>query len=236
MSKDIHVIWPSVLIFSRLSSSISNNFQNPIYIHLTNQSYKFQEKKKERESFLSIQLWEKEEEEEKIMEGLIPFFLNAIKKPKPHNKYNRSKSELSNRSYHLLNAEESFSGSSHRRTRSEFQPPAMEFVQQRPGNGYNHSSGVHQRSTSSSSVGSYPSQVPNKANNFAAIHCWCKSFPFFFFFVCVKWLILFIYLFMSYSFKFFVVYKWWRPLKLHQNDGSPSIVLLYFHYCCWIVL
>ena len=133
------------------------------------------------------------------MEGLIPFFIHAIKKPKPHNKYNRSKSELSNRSYHLLNAEESFSGSSHRRTRSEFQPPAIEFVQQRPGYEYNHSSSVHKRSTSASSVGSYPSQVPNKANNFTAIHCWCKSFPFFIFFyyffflVCVNWLILLIY-------------------------------------------
>ena len=116
------------------------------------------------------------------MEGLIPFFIHAIKKPKPHNKYNRSKSELSNRSYHLLNAEESFSGSSHRRTRSEFQPPAIEFVQQRPGYEYNHSSSVHKRSTSASSVGSYPSQVPNKANNFTAIHCWCKSFPFFIFY------------------------------------------------------
>ncbi|KAK7840514.1 hypothetical protein CFP56_016643 [Quercus suber] len=105
------------------------------------------------------------------MEGLIPFLLHAIKKPKPHNRYSRSQSEISNRSYHLLNAEESFSGSSHRRTRSEFQPPAIEFVQQRPGYGYNHSSSVHKRSTSSSSVDSYPSQVPNKANNFTAIHC-----------------------------------------------------------------
>ena len=173
------------------------------------------------------------------MEGLIPFFIHAIKKPKPHNKYNRSKSELSNRSYHLLNAEESFSGSSHRRTRSEFQPPAIEFVQQRPGYEYNHSSSVHKRSTSASSVGSYPSQVPNKANNFTAIHCWCKSFPFFIFifllfFFGVCELIDFVDLCHIRSI-FFVVYKWWRPIKLHQNDGSPSIVLLYFRYCCWIV-
>ncbi|KAK7840515.1 hypothetical protein CFP56_016640 [Quercus suber] len=105
------------------------------------------------------------------MEGLIPLLLHAIKKPKPHNKYNRSQSEISNHSYHLLNAEESFSGSSHRRTRSEFQLPAIEFVQQRPGYEYNHSSNVHKSSTSSSSVGSYPSQVPNKANNFTNVHC-----------------------------------------------------------------
>ena len=56
---------------------------------------------------------------------------------------------------------------------------------------------------------------------------------FFFFFWCV-WIDWFCW-FMSYSFNFFVVYKWWRPIKLHQNDGSPSIVLLYFRYCCWIV-
>ncbi|KAM4088384.1 hypothetical protein ACJW30_07G066500 [Castanea mollissima] len=105
------------------------------------------------------------------MEGLIPFLLHAIKKPRPHNNYNRSQSENSTPSYHLLNAAESVSGSSHRRTRSEIQPPTIEFVQQRPGYEYNHSSTVHKRSTSSSSVGSYPSQVPNKATNFTNIHC-----------------------------------------------------------------
>ncbi|KAK7822241.1 hypothetical protein CFP56_036641 [Quercus suber] len=46
--------------------------------------------------------------------SLIPFLLQAIKKLKPHNKYNRSHLENSNHSYYLLNATESFKGSSHR--------------------------------------------------------------------------------------------------------------------------
>ncbi|XP_075672833.1 uncharacterized protein LOC142642364 [Castanea sativa] len=132
---------------------------------------------KEKKKYFSLRSYPsfpssfEEKREEEIMEGLIPFLLHAIRKPRPHNSYNRSQSENSTRSYHLLNAAESVSGSSHRRTRSEIQPPTIEFVQQRPGNEYNHSSTVHKRSTSSSSVGSYPSQVPNKATNFTNIHC-----------------------------------------------------------------
>ncbi|EYU37569.1 hypothetical protein ABFS82_02G044400 [Erythranthe guttata] len=57
------------------------------------------------------------------MEGLIPFLLRAVKKQKPQNVY-RSLSENSiGRSYHLLLAGDSVDGSSHRRTRSDFQPP-----------------------------------------------------------------------------------------------------------------
>ncbi|TMW96831.1 hypothetical protein EJD97_006709 [Solanum chilense] len=57
------------------------------------------------------------------MEGLIPFLLHAMKKHKPHQKTFRCLSDTSNRSYHMLIQAESMEGSSHRRTRSEFQPP-----------------------------------------------------------------------------------------------------------------
>lgn len=78
------------------------------------------------------------------MEGLIPYLIHAIKKDKPyhdhhhhhhnHNHrygYQRSNSEGSSRSYHLLvggSGLDSLEGSSHRRTRSEFQPPTAEFL------------------------------------------------------------------------------------------------------------
>ncbi|KAK2974479.1 hypothetical protein RJ640_018644 [Escallonia rubra] len=59
------------------------------------------------------------------MEGLIPFLLHTLKKQRPHNSY-RSVSASSSRSYHLLTGAggggDSADGSSHRRTRSEFQP------------------------------------------------------------------------------------------------------------------
>ncbi|CAN4112100.1 unnamed protein product [Withania somnifera] len=57
------------------------------------------------------------------MEGLIPFFLHAMKKQKPHHNSFRCLSDTSNRSYHMLIGGDSIEGSSHRRTRSEFQPP-----------------------------------------------------------------------------------------------------------------
>ncbi|RDX69621.1 hypothetical protein CR513_51239, partial [Mucuna pruriens] len=67
------------------------------------------------------------------MEGLIPYLIHVIKKQKPHKRSYRSfsHSESSNRSYHLLLASDSFSGSSHRRTRSDFQPPSSEFLEHR---------------------------------------------------------------------------------------------------------
>ncbi|KAF5448268.1 hypothetical protein F2P56_028822 [Juglans regia] len=107
------------------------------------------------------------------MEGLIPYLLRAIKKPKGYNSY-RSFSEGSTRSYHLLlNAQDSANGSSHRRTRSEFQPPAIEFTEQRySGVDLIRSHSVHKFSSSSnSSVGgapkidSYPFHVHSEANN-----------------------------------------------------------------------
>ncbi|CAN6544470.1 unnamed protein product [Malus baccata var. baccata] len=63
------------------------------------------------------------------MEGLIPFLLHAIKKQRPQHRLIRSFSASesnSNRSYHLLlTGQDSAEGSSHRRTRSEFQPPTF---------------------------------------------------------------------------------------------------------------
>ncbi|KAK7280257.1 hypothetical protein RJT34_25319 [Clitoria ternatea] len=71
------------------------------------------------------------------MEGLIPYLIHVMKKPKPqHSSYRSfSHSESSNRSYHLLlgTGSDSFTGSSHRRTRSEFQPPTAEFLEHRYG-------------------------------------------------------------------------------------------------------
>jgi hypothetical protein len=122
---------------------------------------------------------EKEEEEE--MEGLIPYLLHAIKKQKPGNNYRRL-SEGSTRSYHLLNtAADSLGGSSHRRTRSEFLPPNMEFVEQRSGVEYlrsyssNKSSATATPTSSRGSapkIGSYSTQVPKKANNLTKTHQW----------------------------------------------------------------
>ncbi|KAL5070288.1 hypothetical protein RYX36_021175 [Vicia faba] len=70
------------------------------------------------------------------MEGLIPYLIHAIKKQKPHqHSLNRSVSHSGSisRSYHLLLESESVSGSSHRRTRSEFQQPTSEFLEHRFG-------------------------------------------------------------------------------------------------------
>ncbi|KAL7119122.1 hypothetical protein ACP275_02G043700 [Erythranthe tilingii] len=57
------------------------------------------------------------------MEGLIPFLLRAVKKQKPQNAYRCLSENSIGRSYHLLLAGDSVDGSSHRRTRSDFQPP-----------------------------------------------------------------------------------------------------------------
>ncbi|KAK4424265.1 hypothetical protein Salat_1619900 [Sesamum alatum] len=58
------------------------------------------------------------------MEGLIPFLLHAVKKQRPQNAYRcLSENSTTGRSYHLLLAGDSVEGgSSHRRTRSDFQP------------------------------------------------------------------------------------------------------------------
>ncbi|KAA8536278.1 hypothetical protein F0562_028756 [Nyssa sinensis] len=71
------------------------------------------------------------------MEGLIPFLFRALKKPRPHHNF-RSFSDGSTRSYHVLLASDAIDGSSHRRTRSEFQPPTVDFLQQRSGLEFSH--------------------------------------------------------------------------------------------------
>ena len=71
------------------------------------------------------------------MEGLIPYLIQAIKKQKPHHhSLNRSFSHSGsvNRSYHMLLESDSLTGSSHRRTRSDFQQPTTEFLEHRFGN------------------------------------------------------------------------------------------------------
>lgn len=76
---------------------------------------------------------EKKRRERAHMEGLIPYLIHAMKKQKPgaQRSYRSfSHSESSNRSYHLLLASD---GSSHRRTRSDFQAPTTEFLEQRHG-------------------------------------------------------------------------------------------------------
>ncbi|KAL8264672.1 hypothetical protein R6Q59_022802 [Mikania micrantha] len=61
------------------------------------------------------------------MEGLIPFLMHAIKKPRPHNTY-RSVSVTSTPSYHILvGSDAQVERSPHRRTRSEFHAPAADF-------------------------------------------------------------------------------------------------------------
>lgn len=113
------------------------------------------------------------------MEGLIPFLLHSLKKQRPRNSY-RSLSETSNRSYHPLMGPDSLEGSSHRRTRSEFQPPAADFLDQRSGIDYmsrsistNKGSGI---STSNAKgmrqIGSSAYQYPN--NTSAYLRRWRK--------------------------------------------------------------
>ncbi|WMV08563.1 hypothetical protein MTR67_001948, partial [Solanum verrucosum] len=60
---------------------------------------------------------------ELILEGLISFLLHAIKKQNPHHNNLCCLFDTPNRSYHILIRADSIEGSSHHRTRSEFQPP-----------------------------------------------------------------------------------------------------------------
>ncbi|KAJ6751135.1 hypothetical protein OIU85_001636 [Salix viminalis] len=108
------------------------------------------------------------------MEGLIPYLLHSIKKQKPRNSY-RSLSVGSSRSYHLLiggDQGESLNGSSHRRTRSEYQPPPLEFSEQRANLDFLRSGSLRKRSTNSPSMtggskfDSYPPrQMPSQVND-----------------------------------------------------------------------
>ncbi|XP_038905929.1 uncharacterized protein LOC120091851 [Benincasa hispida] len=101
------------------------------------------------------------------MEGLIPYLFHAMKKQKPRHNY-RSQSVGSSRSYHLLITNDE---SSHRRTRSDFQPPALEFSDQRSTHELMHSRSVSKGAFGSSTrpsygfesgFSSYPGQVTNK--------------------------------------------------------------------------
>ena len=108
------------------------------------------------------------------MEGLIPYLMHAMRKQKPPHHY-RSMSVGSNRSYHLLigqSQQESVEGSSHRRTRSEFQPPTVEFFEQRsdleflsPRSYNNGSSANYPSMVGGSSIGSFAHQKTSKVNN-----------------------------------------------------------------------
>ncbi|XP_038991173.1 uncharacterized protein LOC120114277 [Hibiscus syriacus] len=72
------------------------------------------------------------------MEGLIPYLIHAMRKQKPRHHYRSASLGSSSRTYHLLmGLQQSVEGSSHRRKRSEFQPPAtVKLFQQRSGLGY----------------------------------------------------------------------------------------------------
>ncbi|OMO63379.1 hypothetical protein COLO4_32518 [Corchorus olitorius] len=108
------------------------------------------------------------------MEGLIPFLIHAMRKQKPHHHYrSMSVGSSASRSYHLLmgqsQADQSVEGSSHRRTRSEFQPPTAEFLEQRTSGvdfrsprGYNNGSSM---SGGSNVVGSYAHQQASKVTS-----------------------------------------------------------------------
>ncbi|KAJ9175160.1 hypothetical protein P3X46_013739 [Hevea brasiliensis] len=100
------------------------------------------------------------------MEGLIPYLLHAMKKQRPHNSH-RSFSAGSSRSYHLfVGGGDSFNGSSHRRTRSEFRPPNMEFLEQRSGLEYlQYSSNLRKRSVNSPSTAAGGPKLTSSHNN-----------------------------------------------------------------------
>ncbi|KAK9287244.1 hypothetical protein L1049_015657 [Liquidambar formosana] len=99
------------------------------------------------------------------MEGLIPYLLHAVKKQRPRHSY-RCLSEGSNRSYHVLIGSDSYEGSSHRRTRSEFHPPTVDFLEQRSGFDLPHSRSI-KNSTESGfrQTGFYPFQVSKETAN-----------------------------------------------------------------------
>lgn len=114
------------------------------------------------------------------MEGLIPYLIHAIKKQKPHHhSFNRSFSHSGsvNRSYHMLLESDSLTGSSHRRTRSDFQQPTTEFLEHRFGVD---GSLVSPRGitvtalppTTANAVASYATQPPSKNFNNVRKHKW----------------------------------------------------------------
>ncbi|KAJ1402854.1 hypothetical protein SESBI_27691 [Sesbania bispinosa] len=87
-----------------------------------------------------------------------------MKKQKPHHQRSFSHSESSNRSYHMLLGSDSFTGSSHRRTRSDFPPPTTEFLEQRYGVPRGPVTGTAPSSAAPSATPSYASQPSNSKN------------------------------------------------------------------------
>ncbi|KAL4588622.1 hypothetical protein LXL04_001514 [Taraxacum kok-saghyz] len=84
------------------------------------------------------------------MEGLIPFLMHAMKKHSLQNGY-RSLSTGSTCRRHLLDGAV-VEGSSHRRTRSEFQPPTAEYLQQISGSEFGSRSMSFKKEYSASST------------------------------------------------------------------------------------
>ncbi|XP_050211139.1 uncharacterized protein LOC126661353 [Mercurialis annua] len=99
------------------------------------------------------------------MDGLIPYLLHAMKKQKPKNNF-RSFSTGSSRSYHLLVGPDSSTGSSHRRTRSEFGIPAtVDFFDQRSGSEHlRNNSQVNSAKVASGSKLGTTSNYPHQMN------------------------------------------------------------------------
>lgn len=141
------------------------------------------------------------------MEGLIPYIFQALKKKKPSQNY-RSQSVGSSRSYHILINDES----SHRRTRSDFQPPTFEFPDQRSTHELTHSRSVAQGFGSSARSSYYGNNPPR----------WEKAFTNF----KAKVLMFFVFVFF-FSFKFvWLLYWWWRSMCKEMVNmkfsGQPS--------------
>ncbi|KAJ8638300.1 hypothetical protein MRB53_012567 [Persea americana] len=81
------------------------------------------------------------------MEGLIPFVFNAIMKKRDGSKYSSLSDSSSRRPFLLLEHAGSFDGSSHRRTRSDFQNPTSEFLEWRSSGPDSHPSQmIHKKS------------------------------------------------------------------------------------------
>lgn len=148
------------------------------------------------------------------MEGLIPYLLHAMKKQRPQHSY-RSFSENSNRSYHLLNPKDSSHGSSHRRTRSEFQPPAnIDFLEHRSRSVNRASASYAPPYVAGGNSSSYPFQQQGFRNKnswmFAVCHLFVSIFS-----IVVIWNIITISL--CFEFDCGAPSKWWTFHLLCNN-------------------
>ncbi|KAH7522792.1 hypothetical protein JRO89_XSUnG0106600 [Xanthoceras sorbifolium] len=113
------------------------------------------------------------------MEGLIPYLIHAMKKQRPKNSY-RSFSVGSTRSYHLLNGGDAIDvdgGSSHRRTRSDFQTSTnnTQFLDQTSGIEFLRSATSNKPPQNYNSsprsgglkIGSHPQHISKEPNHFS---------------------------------------------------------------------